>query len=92
MCILNKVLYCYRAALVRWWSVGLSASVLRGKVASGLSVSLYVILATLPDLNKGPRTQNTLHRARSLPSTMHADPESLVSPETRLWVSWGNVT
>jgi hypothetical protein len=32
---------------------------------------------------KGPRTQNTLHWARSLPSTMHADPKSLVSPETR---------
>ena len=43
-------------------------------------MSSYSSHSTRP---KGPRTQNTLHRTRSLPSTLHADPKSLVSPETR---------
>ena len=50
-------------------------------MASGSPVSVcHLSHSTRP---KGPRTQNTLHWTRFLPSTMHADPKSLVSLETR---------
>jgi hypothetical protein len=48
--------------------------VLRGIRLIGLAVC-HLSHSTRP---KGPRTQYTLHRTRSLPSTMHADPKSLL--------------